>query len=105
MSAGVAGIMGVFFASRYSFVSPESFTFLESVMVLAMVILGGMGSIPGVITGAVILVVLPELLRGLALYRMLIFGILMVTMMRWRPQGLIPSSRRTLELKKENVSA
>ncbi|TAK03465.1 MAG: branched-chain amino acid ABC transporter permease [Candidatus Manganitrophaceae bacterium] len=89
LGAGIAGVAGVFFAAKYSFVSPESFTFLESVRVLSMVVLGGMGSLPGAVLGAFLLTVLPELLRGLAGYRMLIFGAALVVMMIFRPQGLL----------------
>jgi branched-chain amino acid transport system permease protein len=88
LGAGIAGMAGVFFAGKYTFVSPESFSFLESVRVLSMVVLGGMGSLPGAILGAVLLTVLPELLRGLANYRMLLFGAALVIMMLFRPQGL-----------------
>ena len=89
LGAAIAGIAGVLFAARYTFISPESFTFLESVRILSMVVLGGMGSLPGVILGAFLLTVLPEMLRGLASYRMLIFGIALVVMMVFRPQGLL----------------
>ncbi|MEW6685314.1 MAG: branched-chain amino acid ABC transporter permease [Candidatus Edwardsbacteria bacterium] len=95
LSASFAGTMGVFFAAKMTFVSPESFTFWESVMVLCMVVLGGMGSIPGVILGATALIILPEALRKFQLYRMLIFGATMVLMMAFRPQGLIPSQRKS----------
>lgn len=88
-----AGLAGAFFASRMRFVSPESFTFIESAMVLCMVVLGGMGSIPGIILGAAALIVLPELFRGFELYRMLAFGAAMVIMMLFRPAGLIPAKR------------
>lgn len=84
-----AGIAGVFFAGKFAFVSPESFTFFESVIVLSMVVLGGMGSIPGVILGASIIVILPEMFRALSSYRMLIFGAALVLMMIFRPQGLL----------------
>jgi branched-chain amino acid transport system permease protein len=93
-----AGIAGGFFAAKFAFISPESFTFFESLFVLSMVVLGGMGSIPGVILGASLLVILPEFLRGLADYRMLFFGALLVLMMVFRPQGLLPSPRRKIEL-------
>lgn len=97
-----AGLAGVFFAGKFAFVSPESFTFFESVFVLAMVVLGGMGSIPGATIGAVILIILPEALRGFASYRMLIFGAALVAMMVFRPQGLIGSPRRKVELHPED---
>lgn len=98
MGAFWAGVAGVFFAGKFAFVSPESFTFFESVFVLAMVVLGGMGSIPGAIISAIILIILPEVLRGFASYRMLIFGAALVAMMVFRPQGLIGSPRRKVEL-------
>jgi len=88
LGAGIAGMGGVFFAAKYTFISPESFGFLESVRVLSMVVLGGMGSLPGAILGAFLLTVLPELLRGVAHYRMLLFGAALVAMMLFRPQGL-----------------
>ncbi|MCL4558934.1 MAG: branched-chain amino acid ABC transporter permease [Deltaproteobacteria bacterium] len=89
LSAFFGGIAGVLFASKQMFVSPDSFTFTESVYVLAMVILGGMGNIAGVIAGAFTLVVLPEVLRGFVVYRMLIFALLLITMMLFRPEGLV----------------
>jgi branched-chain amino acid transport system permease protein len=84
-----AGIVGVFFASKMAFVSPESFTFFESVMILCMVVLGGMGSIPGIILGALLLITIPEIFRDFQDYRMLAFGIALVLMMVFRPQGLL----------------
>jgi branched-chain amino acid transport system permease protein len=93
MGAIFAGLAGAFFASRMRFVSPESFTFLESAMVLCMVVLGGMGSIPGIILGVAALIVLPEVFREFELYRMLAFGAAMVLMMLFRPSGLIPAKR------------
>ena len=83
-----AGIAGCLFAAKMRFISPESFTFMESVLVLCMVILGGLGSIGGVIVGAVILVVLPEVLREVQMYRMLALGAGIVLLMVFRPQGL-----------------
>jgi branched-chain amino acid transport system permease protein len=100
-----AGIAGVFFAGKFAFVSPESFTFFESVIVLSMVVLGGMGSIPGVIVGALIVVILPEVLREFASYRMLVFGGALVLMMIFRPQGLIGNPRRRVELRPEDEAA
>lgn len=93
MGAVFGGLAGAFFAARMRFVSPESFTFLESAMVLSMVILGGMGSIPGVILGALALIALPEAFRGFELYRMLAFGGAMVLMMIFRPSGFWPAKR------------
>ena len=93
MGALFAGLAGAFFCARMRFVSPESFTFLESAMVLSMVVLGGMGSIPGIILGAAALIVLPEVFREFENYRMLAFGMAMVVMMLFRPAGLIPAKR------------
>lgn len=101
LGAILSGLIGVFFANRMGFVSPESFTFFESVIILCMVVLGGMGSIPGVILGAVVLILLPEFLRGLENYQMLIFGGSMVLMMVFRPQGLLGSWRKKMELHPE----
>jgi len=93
MGAVFAGLAGAFFAARMRFVSPESFTFLESAMVLCMVVLGGMGSIPGIILGVIALIALPEVFREFESYRMLIFGATMIIMMLFRPSGLIPAKR------------
>ena len=90
-----AGLAGVFFAAKMAFVSPESFTFFESVLILCMVVLGGMGSIPGIILGAVLLVGLPEVFRDFQDYRMLAFGAALVLMMVFRPQGLLGSVKKT----------
>ncbi len=83
-----AGLAGSLFAAKMRFISPESFTFMESVLILSMVIVGGLGSIAGVIVGAVILVLLPEMLREVQLYRMLALGAGLVLLMIFRPQGL-----------------
>ncbi|WP_432417430.1 ABC transporter permease subunit [Crenobacter caeni] len=118
LSGGVAGGL---FASFQGFISPESFGLLESIMILAMVVLGGMGNIPGVILGAVVLTVVPEVLRDvigplqMATFgkmiidpenaRMLLFGLALVVMMLVRPEGMLPSKRRKAEFEdaKEGV--
>ena len=84
---------GVLFAAKTTFVNPASFTFMESAIILCIVVLGGMGSIPGVIIAALTLILLPEYLRSLADYRMLAFGAALVLMMRFRPGGLFPAAR------------
>jgi branched-chain amino acid transport system permease protein len=89
-----AGLAGVFFAAKMAFVSPESFTFFESVMILCMVVLGGMGSIPGIILGAFLLIALPEVFRDFQDYRMLAFGAALVLMMIFRPQGLLGAVKK-----------
>lgn len=95
-----AGIIGVVFAAKTTFINPASFTFLESAIILSIVVLGGMGSIVGVIIGAFILILLPEYLRALSEYRMLAFGAILVAMMVFRPQGLISNIRRTYRFEK-----
>ena len=90
LGASTAGFSGVIFSGLQGFVSPESFILLESITILAMVVLGGMGSIPGVVLGAVILVVVPEVLREYAQYRFTIFGLGLTLMMLVRPEGLWP---------------
>jgi len=89
---------GAFFAARQGSVVPDSFTFLESALILAIVVLGGMGSQAGVILAAILITALPEVSRELAEYRMLAFGLIMVLMMMWRPQGLLPAKRPQVEL-------
>jgi branched-chain amino acid transport system ATP-binding protein/branched-chain amino acid transport system permease protein len=95
MGASTAGFSGVIFSGLQGFVSPESFILLESITILAMVVLGGMGSIPGVVLGALLLVVVPEILREYAQYRLTIFGLGLTLMMLVRPQGLWPVRVRT----------
>jgi branched-chain amino acid transport system permease protein len=132
--ASFAGVMGVVFSAKQVFINPESFTFLESIGVLAMVILGGMGSIPGAVVGATVVTVLNlQVLKGLSLwlnelknagvtilgfnlaslptqlepakYERMIFGLILVLMMIFRPQGIFPARRRERELAapEENV--
>ena len=125
--ASFAGVMGVIFSAKQVFINPESFTFLESIGVLSMVILGGMGSIPGAILGATVVTVLNlQVLKGMSLwlnslrnagvtilgynlanlptqlepakYERMIFGIILVLMMIYRPQGILPARRRRREL-------
>ena len=125
--ASFAGVMGVVFSAKQVFINPESFTFLESIGVLAMVILGGMGSIPGAVVGATVVTVLNlQVLKGLSLwlnelknagvtvfglsladlptqlepakYERMIFGMILVLMMIFRPQGIFPVRRRAREL-------
>ena len=93
LGASTAGLAGVFFASYQGFVNPSSFNFFESALILAIVVLGGMGSTVGVVIAAFVLTVAPELLRSFADIRVLLLGILMVVMMIWRPRGLIRISR------------
>ncbi|HEY1723175.1 MAG TPA: high-affinity branched-chain amino acid ABC transporter permease LivM [Magnetospirillaceae bacterium] len=98
IGAMFAGFAGSFFATRQGFVSPESFTFIESAVILAIVVLGGMGSQVGVVIAAIILIGLPELFRELHQYRMLAFGGAMILIMVWRPQGMLAHREPTLRL-------
>jgi branched-chain amino acid transport system permease protein len=131
--ASFAGAMGVLFAASRTFVSPESFSFMQSIGVLSMVILGGIGSIPGVIVGAAVVIILNlQVLQGLSLflselrqsdavipiinfawkdlsnqldpakYQRMLFGIILIVMMIYRPAGLIPAARRKHELARED---
>jgi ABC-type branched-subunit amino acid transport system permease subunit len=101
IGAAFAGLGGAIFASRNQFTGPEDFNLMVSINVVAVVIVGGMGNIPGVIAGALVLKGLPEVLRQLQDYRVLVFGALLVAMMLWRPAGIIPSSRRKMEIEKD----
>jgi len=99
LGATWAGMVGVIFAAKTTFINPASFTFLESAIILSIVVLGGMGSIIGVIIGALVLILLPEYLRAFSEYRMLLFGAIMVIMMVFRPQGIVSGVRRTYQFK------
>lgn len=94
LGATWAGIMGVVFAAKTTFINPASFTFLESAIILCIVVLGGMGSIAGVMAGAFVLILLPEYLRSFSEYRMLVFGAVLIIMMVFRPQGMISKIQR-----------
>jgi len=98
IGAMFGGFAGSFFATRQGFISPESFTFIESAVILAIVVLGGMGSQIGVVLAALALILLPEIGRDFEQYRMLIFGGAMVLIMRWRPRGLLAHRDPTLLL-------
>jgi branched-chain amino acid transport system permease protein len=95
--AALAGLAGTIKAHQDLAVSPDQYVFLESAFLLAAVVLGGMGTVAGVLVGATLLKLMPEKLRFLSDYRLLMFGMLLVLMMRFRPEGLLPSSRRQLE--------
>ncbi len=93
-----AGMAGCLFAAKMTIISPESFSFWESVMLFMIVILGGAGSIPGVLLAAFLVIGLPELFREFASARMLVFGLVMMVMMVIRPQGLLPARGRWFSL-------
>jgi branched-chain amino acid transport system permease protein len=90
ISAMIGSTAGVIFGAFQRFVSPESFTFQESVLIVLLIVIGGIGNILGVIAGATVLLLLPELLREFAEWRILFFGVLMVALIILRPQGLVP---------------
>ena len=104
LGAMFAGFAGSFFATRQGFVSPESFTFIESAVILAIVVLGGMGNQVGIVLAALVLIGLPEFFRELAGYRMLCFGIGMVLIMIWRPGGLVSHRDPTIFLHKRKLA-
>lgn len=94
MGATIGGVAGVFFAAYQGFINPTSFTFFESALILAIVVLGGLGSTLGVVISAITLTIIPELLRDFSDYRVLVFGILMVVVMIWKPRGLLAIKRQ-----------
>ena len=97
-TAMFGGFGGSFFATRQGFISPESFTFIESAIILAIVVLGGMGSQIGVVFAAIILIGMPEIFRDLQQFRMLFFGGAMVLIMLWRPSGLLAHREPTIRM-------
>ena len=117
MGASFGGISGGMFSAIQGFISPESFILVESIMVLAMVVLGGMGNVWGVVIGAVLLSFVPEILRYTVepaqraifgrmildpeVIRMLLFGLALVLMMLFRPAGILPSALRKRELEQK----
>ncbi|MCP4672244.1 MAG: branched-chain amino acid ABC transporter permease [Desulfobacula sp.] len=100
LGATWASLAGVIFAAKTSYINPMSFTIWESITILCVVVIGGMGSAIGVIAGALVLILLPEYLRAVAEYRMLVFGALQVIVMVFKPEGLIQSVRKKYEFKK-----
>jgi branched-chain amino acid transport system permease protein len=118
IGAGFGGFAGSFFAARQGFISPESFTFMESAVVLAIVVLGGMGSQIGVAIAAVAMIGGTEMLRELdwlkrifgpdfepTQYRMLLFGLAMVLVMIWKPRGLVSVRRPSIFLRERRAVA
>ena len=101
LGATWAGMGGVIFAAKTTFVNPASFTIWESVIILCTVVLGGMGSILGVISGALLLILLPEYLRDFGQFRMITFGTVLVLMMVFRPGGMVENVRRTYTFKRK----
>jgi len=102
VGCAIAGFAGWLFAGKQGFVSPDSFDFITSIMLVAMLVFGGIGSIPGAIVGAAALTIIPEVLRPLQHYRMFLFGAVMIAMMLFRPQGLLGGVRIFEEFRPEN---
>jgi len=98
IGACTAGVGGVIYAWQVNFVNPPTFSVIQSILILSMVVIGGMGSIPGAILGAALVALLPEIFRGFTDYRFFVFGLALVLVMIFRPQGLWPSKRRRQEL-------
>ena len=90
IGSAFGALAGSFFAAKMTAISPESFTFIHSVMILLAVVLGGMGKIPGVVLGAIVVTLFPELSRGIGQYRMIIFAAILLLIMLYRPQGIWP---------------
>ena len=90
ISASIGGLAGIIFCAFQRFISPESFTFTESVLVVLIIVIGGVGNIFGVVVGAAVLIMLPELLREVAEYRILALGLIMAALIVLRPQGIVP---------------
>lgn len=99
LGAGLAGVAGNVYATKLMMVSPESFNFMESCLLFCIVLIGGMGSIPGVLIGAAAISLFPEFFRTFSQYRMLIFGAAMVAMMVFRPGGIWPRKRGAVQFK------
>jgi branched-chain amino acid transport system permease protein len=97
------GFAGSFFATRQGFISPESFSFVESALILAIVVLGGLGSQIGVVIAALVMIGGFEFIREFQDYRMLVFGILMVLIMVWRPRGLISTRQPSAALRERKA--
>ncbi len=101
--AMIGGLAGAIFSAWQGSIFPDNFNLQVSINVLSLIIIGGIGSIPGVIVGAVALIALPDILRQFSDYRMLLFGLLLIVMMVARPEGFIPSKRRKLELHEDTA--
>lgn len=105
IGAAIGGLAGTLFAARQGFISPQSFPLLLSILYLAAVVLGGAGNLPGVLLGAVVVSYLPERFRGFANWRFFVFGVALVVMMIFRPEGLLPNRRRAAEVQAAHVDA
>lgn len=98
LGAGLAGVAGNLYAAKFQVIAPSGFTFMESTLLFCIVLLGGLGSIPGTVLGAAAVVIFPEIFRDAAQYRMLLFGAALAAMMIFKPEGLLPRKRSGLGL-------
>jgi branched-chain amino acid transport system permease protein len=105
IGAMVGGLAGVVWSGKVIFIAPTNFPFILSATILAAVLLGGAGNLPGVVVGAFLIAWLPERFRGFADYRILVFGAALVIMMALRPQGLLPSRRRSAEMAEHSAGS
>jgi branched-chain amino acid transport system permease protein len=94
LGAGLAGIAGCILAAKHRFISPAGFGFYESIIILCMVIVGGIGNIPGVVLGASILYIIPEIFREFSDFRMITVGVAMIFLMIFRPEGILGKEKR-----------
>ncbi|HHV72093.1 MAG TPA: branched-chain amino acid ABC transporter permease, partial [Clostridia bacterium] len=102
LGASFGGIAGAVYANMIGFISPENFTYTQSTLILSMIILGGIDSIPGVALGAILLTIIPEKFRAFEDYRMLFYGVIIVFMLLFKPDGIIPAKSRKYSL--DNIS-
>ncbi|MDI9549168.1 MAG: hypothetical protein QM346_16365, partial [Chloroflexota bacterium] len=102
--ATFAGLAGQLYAARQVNIFPENFTLFVSIDALSIIIVGGLGSIPGVVLGALALKGLPEVLRGIDEYRIVAFAALLVIMMIVKPEGIMPAARRKRQLRRDDIS-
>jgi branched-chain amino acid transport system permease protein len=105
IGAAIGGMAGALFSAKQGFINPQSFPLLNSILFLAAVVLGGAGNLPGVLLGACVIAYLPERFRGFQNWRFFIFGVALVVMMIFRPQGLLPNRRRAAEVEARQIDA
>lgn len=104
LGAALAGLAGNIYASKQMSVSPESFTFMESSLLFCIVLLGGLGSIPGTMLGALVVTIFPEVFRPFAKYRLMFFGLALLLMMIFKPAGILPRKRDSVEMLRKAIA-
>ncbi len=103
LGAAFAGLGGAVFAALFGSIQPTSINIQVSILVVTIIVIGGMGSIPGVVLGAIVIIGLPELFREFAEYRFLLYGVALILVVRWRPEGLMPSRIGRQEMRREDI--